>query len=1788
MAAVSPAMFRPGGGLDPYSTQRISDNAESTRSKKWSSKLKLNTSGSSKSPDKSPDSLYMYGTVSAPGGSSLSKSMKYAETWLYGSVRAAAPPARPSVFSAYSDVSGPVLISTPQKPTPHNYAVILCSCPEYLNGTKKSSSTKVSICKKCKGSRLPLTIADSPRLLVGGTVRGPQVTRDANGMMRAGTARIPSTKSRPSILKQGGETDPYDLMRRSRLAPPHEARIGSQFSTSRSRAKSISPCRMKNKRPSPDTLRKSRSKSVARVNNIWVEEEEVSSNEPKKSILSCDINPYDLVKPSSTMKSLAEIEFDDDYGDILHDTLIKNENLKSLNKSKSETNIKAISGQRIRVVNETKSSSVNEVSIYDPINLNYDLSHYELKTQEIPSSLSLPNIKSENKKSVSLSKNTSKKVLNISSNNRTKQKSVSPKRPPRRARNIKTDDDSESDNQRMPERNYVRKSNNDTIRLTKSRNQNNDTIKSILKKPRNYDLVENTHKSESSETSFEGKRIYSSQFYIPKPNDKTVTTQSSTILQRKRVQFLVENEETKIIYTAEFNLQENTVRGIPGDVHIENEEDIIAEGDVVSHSLGHLDEAEISDIINQEVSGNDSGVYEDVHLSNVTENTVLDNSVQLTEQSHVKSSDIQNSEIPEDNNVPKVPVLRRSESERVTPTVSVSPPKFLDTMALRPKPKHCHTSQVFLVTSNDTEFYNNSQASKSYIQNAAIHHETLTFPTSNESSVIDSGNISDSSDITRNVLKHLRRGISESPDPPPRLKCKDRLKSKKNNYVKTRFIRNNSNSSTSDEWSDANDYDQKTVLRVKQFDSGEPEVTNILPSDEKTENEPRKTSIQINGNECYSTMNVNSDTPIYLSSVVVNEDYGNACDTYQSGTTVTISVGTPQKEIKKTKSQIYIGANLSNHDNEKIEEANTYEEYCNDTNKNSSRSETKSFDINDITSILNDPVEAVKRNLIPHVCGKKETDLDNTSLNHSDIEEKSPEGFVAKLFDDPFFGHLAEGLDSDLVKKLIENSLIKLQETKSQEGAESAITIEKLIESSLKNMKKEDISKCKEKESEENQQPETNGTNDESENPENDTSVDNENNCSAPYESMEYESGAVGVFSDLEPMSDCYNASASELSTEDDTNSTRSKFYQMLVDAALCDIEIANNTDDDHHYESIRLNSDPIYEEICDMPPPLPINPPPLSLTHVDDEKRNGSRSIFEGASKYDILSYLVDAKERGIDDEDTYITTYVCESDNNSVILQESKESSRSGQIIDSHLSSNTSQLSNASDSSEDNSLIINHDSLEKSLVCKKTSAEIERNDSGVGSETSKSSRSRLQGKNSPCNTVNGSDTPIHLCEDCDTAVETQVTEQGSLYAPLVCRKCAKKRAERKEILTEIVETEEKYGRDLQIILEEFYKPMLVAGLLNQEQLSAIFLNVEELIENNQVLSEKLRDALEIAVEQGDEDLLTVNVGKILLECSGMLTAFQSYCVKQAGAALLLAGLEKEKELLRIFLRVSQMENVVLRRMNLNSFLMVPVQRVTKYPLLLSRLYRATAACAAERDDVKAAQRCVESRLLEMNAAAAAAAAAARDVPLWRRLAAARRTAHDLHVADIRLRKMAVDVLDWNHDDARFAMEGKLLFTLPNDNNWRKGRTIKLTPINALLVTNGKPTITHKTNEIRETREARDREARERENDALFARSGVREAALLLVREKAGRYTLQREPLFLDRCVVAADHEPEHFFEVHEITTKDSYIFKAEESSRTRTWYRQLQYHAQGAGAWRKRRNALANIMINPMLTRN
>ena len=78
-------------------------------------------------------------------------------------------------------------------------------------------------------------------------------------------------------------------------------------------------------------------------------------------------------------------------------------------------------------------------------------------------------------------------------------------------------------------------------------------------------------------------------------------------------------------------------------------------------------------------------------------------------------------------------------------------------------------------------------------------------------------------------------------------------------------------------------------------------------------------------------------------------------------------------------------------------------------------------------------------------------------------------------------------------------------------------------------------------------------------------------------------------------------------------------------------------------------------------------------------------------------------------------------------------------------------------------------------------------------------------------------------------------------------------------------------------------------------------------------------------------QDLVTINIGKLFCETSSMILAFETYCVNQSSAPILLEQLSSEKELLRIFLDVSQKENTALRKMDLKSFLMLPVQRVMK-----------------------------------------------------------------------------------------------------------------------------------------------------------------------------------------------------------------------------------------------------------------
>lgn len=232
--------------------------------KTWSQRLKITKSEKTSPTSPIVPTYHDYATVEYTQ-SALARSMKYAEPWIYGTVRnmPVPPVPHPSIQTIFA----------PYHP---DVAVVLCSCPEYLNGTKRDVK-KASVCKKCRGSRLPL----AP---IGGTVRLRPTTAPMHHNIRpcAGTVRIMSTsmqKKRPTILDL--QNDPYDLMRRSRLIPAELKTQQGVVNNSTKRAKSISPSR-------------GRSRNRVREKEAWLEKFDPDQG-PRKSILQCKLNPYDLI-----------------------------------------------------------------------------------------------------------------------------------------------------------------------------------------------------------------------------------------------------------------------------------------------------------------------------------------------------------------------------------------------------------------------------------------------------------------------------------------------------------------------------------------------------------------------------------------------------------------------------------------------------------------------------------------------------------------------------------------------------------------------------------------------------------------------------------------------------------------------------------------------------------------------------------------------------------------------------------------------------------------------------------------------------------------------------------------------------------------------------------------------------------------------------------------------------------------------------------------------------------------------------------------------------------------------------------------------------------------------------------------------------------------------------------------------------------------------------------------------------------------------------------------------------
>mmetsp|Transcript_19293 Transcript_19293/g.49043 ORF Transcript_19293/g.49043 Transcript_19293/m.49043 type:complete len:549 (+) Transcript_19293:249-1895(+) len=156
-----------------------------------------------------------------------------------------------------------------------------------------------------------------------------------------------------------------------------------------------------------------------------------------------------------------------------------------------------------------------------------------------------------------------------------------------------------------------------------------------------------------------------------------------------------------------------------------------------------------------------------------------------------------------------------------------------------------------------------------------------------------------------------------------------------------------------------------------------------------------------------------------------------------------------------------------------------------------------------------------------------------------------------------------------------------------------------------------------------------------------------------------------------------------------------------------------------------------------------------------------------------------------------------------------------------------------------------------------------------------------------------------------------------------------------RNKAINELITTEHQYLVDLELALQ-LRKMLLLNALLSEREISTIFSNMTVLVGFNRQLYE---DMLAQA-DAGD-----VTVGQIFLKLVDGLKMYSLYCSNHQTASAALKEIRKSNSAFQKFLLEFEEPTGLV----LSSFLIKPVQRICRYPMLLKEIKKYSEESSAE-----------------------------------------------------------------------------------------------------------------------------------------------------------------------------------------------------------------------------------------------
>ncbi|KAM9355456.1 intersectin-2-like isoform 2-T4 [Pholidichthys leucotaenia] len=184
-----------------------------------------------------------------------------------------------------------------------------------------------------------------------------------------------------------------------------------------------------------------------------------------------------------------------------------------------------------------------------------------------------------------------------------------------------------------------------------------------------------------------------------------------------------------------------------------------------------------------------------------------------------------------------------------------------------------------------------------------------------------------------------------------------------------------------------------------------------------------------------------------------------------------------------------------------------------------------------------------------------------------------------------------------------------------------------------------------------------------------------------------------------------------------------------------------------------------------------------------------------------------------------------------------------------------------------------------------------------------------------------------------------------------------------RQGYIHELIQTEETYVEDLELVLEVFYKPMSESGRLTEAEMAVIFVNWRELI----MCNTKLLKALRVRKKTGGENMPVQLIGDLLASELAHMQPYIRFCSCQLNAAALLQSKTQNQADFKDFLKKIA-TNYRCKGMPLSSFLLKPMQRITRYPLLMKNILEHTPDGHADRGPLREALERAEELCSQVN----------------------------------------------------------------------------------------------------------------------------------------------------------------------------------------------------------------------------